>query len=339
MVRRAGATDTRREKEAGMAKLFSIRAPAALALSLGLTGAAAAADVTVAVTAIVEHPALDAARQGIQDELAAQGYRAGENLDFQFESAQGNPATAAQIAQKFVGEAPDVIVPISTPSAQAVAGATKEIPIVFTAVTDPVGAKLVASLEQPGGNITGMTDLSPIGAHLDLVKEITPEVERLGVIYNPGEANSVTLLELLRQEAPARDLTIVEVAAPRSADVQAAAQSLVGRVDAIYVPTDNTVVTALEAIVGVGVDNQLPVYAGDTDSVPRGAMAALGFNYYDVGIQTGRIVARVLAGEAPGAIPVQSIETTELHVNPGAAERMGVSLPEAVIARAKTVVE
>jgi putative ABC transport system substrate-binding protein len=322
-----------------MSKLISIRLPAVLALSLGLSGAAAAADVTVAVTAIVEHPALDAARQGIQDELAAQGFRAGDNLDFQFESAQGNPATAAQIAQKFVGEAPDVIVPISTPSAQAVAGATKDIPIVFTAVTDPLGAKLVSSLEHPGGNVTGMTDLSPIGAHLDLVKEITPDAARLGVIYNPGEANSVTLLELLRQEAPARDLEIVEAAAPRSADVQAAAQSLVGRVDAIYVPTDNTVVTALEAIVGVGIANQLPVYAGDTDSVPRGAMAALGFDYYDVGIQTGKIVARVLAGEAPGDIPVQGIETTELHVNPGAAERMGVTLPEAVVSRAETVVE
>jgi putative tryptophan/tyrosine transport system substrate-binding protein len=322
-----------------MSRLFSIRLPAAVALSFGLAGAAAAADVTVAVTAIVEHPALDAVRQGVQDELAAQGWRAGDNLDLQFESAQGNPATAAQIAQKFVGEAPDVIVPISTPSAQAVAGATKDIPIVFSAVTDPLGAKLVASLEQPGGNVTGMTDLSPIGAHLDLVKEITPEVATLGVIYNPGEANSVTLLDLLKQEAPARDVAIVEAAAPRSADVQAAAQSLVGRVDAIYVPTDNTVVTALEAIVGVGIDNGLPVYAGDTDSVPRGAMAALGFNYYDVGIQTGRIVARVLAGEAPGDIPVQSIEITELHVNPGAAESMGVTIPEAVIARAGTVIE
>jgi putative tryptophan/tyrosine transport system substrate-binding protein len=326
-------------KEAGMSKLFSIRVPAALALSLGLAGAAAAQEVTVAVTAIVEHPALDAVRQGVQDELTTQGYQAGDNLDFQFESAQGNPATAAQIAQKFVGEAPDVIVPISTPSAQAVAAATKDIPIVFTAVTDPLGAKLVTSLEQPGGNITGMTDLSPIGAHLDLVKEITPDVAKLGVIYNPGEANSVTLLDLLKQEAPARDLAIVEAAAPRSADVQAAAQSLVGRVDAIYVPTDNTVVTALEAIVGVGIDNQLPVYAGDTDSVPRGAMAALGFNYYDVGIQTGKIVARVLNGEVPGGIPVQSIQTTELHVNPGAAERMGVTLPKQVVARAKTVVE
>jgi putative ABC transport system substrate-binding protein len=321
-----------------MSKLFSIGV-FALTLALGLIGPVAAADVTVAVTAIVEHPALDAVRRGVADELVKEGYKIGDNLDFQFESAQGNPATAAQIAQKFVGEAPDVIVPISTPSAQAVAAATKDIPIVFSAVTDPVGAKLVASMDKPGGNVTGMTDLSPIGAHLDLVKEITPDVAKLGVIYNPGEANSVTLLDLLKQEAPGRGLEIVEVAAPRSSDVQAAAQSLVGKVDAIYVPTDNTVVTALEAIVGVGVDNQLPVYAGDTDSVPRGAMAALGFNYYDVGLQTGKIVGRVLAGENPGDIPVESIQTTELHVNPGAAESMGVTIPDAVIARAKEVVE
>ncbi len=294
---------------------------------------------TVAVTAIVEHPALDAARDGIKAELEAGGYAQGKNLAFTYESAQGNPATAAQIARKLVGERPDVIVPISTPSAQAVVGATKDIPVVFTAVTDPVGAKLVQDAGHPGGNVTGMSDLSPIGAHLDLVKEITPDAGTLGVIYNPGEANSVTLLELLKQEAPARGLAIKEAPAPRSADVLAAAQSLVGNVDAIYVPTDNTVVTALEAIVKVGEQNKLPVYAGDTDSVPRGAIAAIGFNYFDVGRQTGRIVLRVLKGENPGEIPVEGVQITELFVNPGAAERMGVAIPEAVAERAKAVVE
>jgi putative tryptophan/tyrosine transport system substrate-binding protein len=301
--------------------------------------AAAQETKTVAVTAIVEHPALDAARNGIKDELAAAGYEQGHNLDFVFESAQGNPATAAQIARKFVGDAPDVIVPISTPSAQAVVGATRDIPVVFTAVTDPVGAKLVPNLERPGGNVTGMSDLSPIGLHLDLIREIAPEAERLGVIYNPGEANSVTLLELIRQEAPARGLEIVEAAPPRSADVLPAAQSLVGNVDAIYVPTDNTVVTALEAVVKVGTDNQLPVFAGDTDSVPRGAIAALGFNYYDLGRQTGKIVARVLEGANPGDIPVEGVQITELYVNPGAAEAMGVTIPPELLERAQFVVD
>jgi putative ABC transport system substrate-binding protein len=308
------------------------------AAPLGWTAAAQEVK-TVAVTAIVEHPALDAARKGIKDELAAAGYVEGHNLDFLFESAQGNPATAAQIARKFVGEAPDVIVPISTPSAQAVVAATKEIPVVFTAVTDPVGAKLVSSLERPGGNVTGMSDLSPIGLHLDLIRQIAPDTARLGVIYNPGEANSVTLVELIRKEAPARGLEIVEAAAPRSADVLPAAQSLVGKVDAIYVPTDNTVVTALEAVVKVGTDEQLPVFAGDTDSVARGAVAALGFNYYDLGRQTGKIVARVLEGAHPGDIPVEGVQITELYVNPGAAAAMGVTIPPEMLQRAKFVVD
>jgi putative tryptophan/tyrosine transport system substrate-binding protein len=309
-------------------------------VALALAGAATAQELkTVAVTAIVEHPALDAARDGIRDELAAAGYEVGHNLDFVYESAQGNPATAAQIARKFIGDQPDVIVPISTPSAQAVVGATDDIPVVFTAVTDPLGARLVADLEQPGGNVTGMSDLSPIGLHLDLVREIMPDAGRLGVIHNPGEANSVTLLELIREEAPARGFEVVEAAAPRSSDVLAAAQSLVGKVDAIYVPTDNTVVTALEAIIRVGTDNQLPVFAGDTDSVPRGAIAALGFNYYDLGRQTGKMVVRVLEGEAPGGMPVEGVEITELFVNPAAAEAMGISLPPAVVERAKVVVE
>ncbi len=312
---------------------------AALALTLGAPVTLAQELKTVAVTQIVEHPALDAARNGIKDELAAEGYEEGHNLDFLFESAQGNPATAAQIAQKFVGDKPDVIVPISTPSAQAVVGATKDIPVVFTAVTDPIGAKLVDDLEHPGGNVTGMSDLSPIGLHLDLIKEIMPDATDLGVIYNPGEANSVTLLALLKKEAPARGLTIAEAVAPRSADVLAAAQSLIGEVDAIYVPTDNTVVTALEAIVKVGTDNQLPVFAGDTDSVPRGAIAALGFNYYDLGRQTGKMVARVLKGEKPGDLPVESVQTTQLFVNPGAAEAMGIKIPDAVIKRAKVVID
>jgi putative ABC transport system substrate-binding protein len=301
--------------------------------------ALAAEQATVAVTAIVEHPALDAVRDGVKAELAAGGYEDGKNLRFSYESAQGNPATAAQIARKLVGDRPDVIVPISTPSAQAVVGATKDIPVVFTAVTDPVGAKLVKDAQKPGGNVTGMSDLSPIGKHLDLVKEITPDAKTLGVIYNPGEANSLTLLELLKQEAPARGLTIEEAAAPKSADVLPAAQSLVGKADAIYVPTDNTVVTALEAIVKVGQQNKLPVYAGDTDSVPRGAIAALGFNYFDVGRQTGRMVLRVLKGEKPGDLPVEGVEITELFVNPASAESMGVTIPEAVVARAKTIVK
>jgi putative tryptophan/tyrosine transport system substrate-binding protein len=298
-----------------------------------------AADITVAVTAIVEHPALDACRDGIKDELKAQGFEDGKNISFVYESAQGNPGTAAQIAQKFVGENPTVIVPISTPSAQAVVAATSDIPVVFTAVTDPLGAKLIANLEKPGANVTGMSDLSPIAKHLALIKEVTPNAKKIGVPFNPGEANAVTLVELLKSEGAKMGYEIVEAPAPKSSDVLAAAQSLVGKSDVIYVPTDNTIVSALEAVIQVGTDNKLPVFAGDTDSVKRGAIAAVGFNYYDIGRQTGQIVARVLKGEKPGDIAVQGVEITELYVNPGAAAQMGVELSSDLVGRAKEVVK
>ncbi len=298
-----------------------------------------AEDAFVAVTAIVEHPALDACRDGVRDELKAAGFEEGKNLKFTYESALGNPGTAVQIAQKLVGEAPSVIVPISTPSAQAVISATTDIPVVFTAVTDPLGAKLISNLEKPGGNVTGMSDLSPIAKHLELIREITPNAKKIGVPFNPGEANAVTLVNLLKEKAASMGMEIVEAPAPKSSDVQAAAQSLVGKADVIYVPTDNTIVSALEAVIGVGIDNKLPVFAGDTDSVKRGAIAAVGFDYYDVGRQTGKMVARILKGEKPGDIAVEGVEITQLFVNPGAAAKMGVTLPEALVAGAKEVVK
>ncbi|MBE9114431.1 ABC transporter substrate-binding protein [Lusitaniella coriacea LEGE 07157] len=293
----------------------------------------------VALTQFVEHPSLDATRKGIEEELAEAGFKEGETLKFKQESAQGNPSTAAQIATQFVGENPDVIVAIATPSAQAVASATKEIPIVFSAVTDPISAKLASNLEKPGGNVTGVTDLSPIDKHLDLIAEITPQAKRIGVLYNAGETNSITLLDLLKEEAPKRGMTIVEATAANSSGVLTAARSLVGKVDAIYVPTDNTIASALEAVIQVGQDAKLPVYAGDTDSVARGAITGLSFNYYDVGRQTGKVIVQILDGTNPGEIPVRSVEKLELHLNPKSAQTMGVTLPEAILEKADKVIE
>jgi putative tryptophan/tyrosine transport system substrate-binding protein len=291
----------------------------------------------VAVTQIVEHPALDATRDGLQDELVEAGLKAGETLKWEWQSAQGNPATAAQIASKFVGENPDVIVAIATPSAQAAVAATKDIAIVFSAITDPVGAKLVSNWEKPGGNVTGVSDLAPIDKHLALMQEITPKAKRIGVLYNAGEANSISAIAELKKEAPDRGMTIVDATASNSSGVLTAARSLVGKVDAIYIPTDNTIVSALEAVLQVGADNQIPVYAGDNDSVTRGAIASLGFNYYDVGRQTGKIVLQILNGQNPGEIPVQSPQKLELYLNPKAAAAMGVTIPETVKAKADKI--
>ncbi|MCD2182456.1 ABC transporter substrate-binding protein [Rhizobium sp. GN54] len=311
----------------------------ALAATVAISLPARAEDVTVAVTAIVEHPALDAARDGVKEALEAAGYKEGENLKFLYESAQGNPATAAQIARQFAGEGPDVIVPISTPSAQAVVSATKDIPVVFTAVSDPLGAQLVKDMDKPGGNVTGLSDMSPVAEHLALIKEILPEAKTIGYLYNSGEANSVSLLAVLKAEAEKAGLTVVESAATKSAEVQGAARALVGRADAIYIPTDNTIISALEGAVAVAEEAKLPLFTADTDSVSRGAVAALGFNYKDVGRQTGEVVVRILKGENPGDIAVKVAAGTDLVVNKAAAAKMGVTLPEAVVGRATRVIE
>jgi putative ABC transport system substrate-binding protein len=313
---------------------------AAAPLAFVAAPAPAEADTpSVAVTAIVEHPALDAVRDGVRDVLKEQGYTPGESLEFTYDTAQGNPAIASQIARRYAGQDHDVIVAISTPSAQAVVAATSRVPVVFSAVTDPKAARLVDDLDNPTGRVTGVSDLSPVKQQLKLIRQAMPEARTVGVIYNPGEANSVKIVELLHEHAPTFDFEIVESVAPKSSAVLSAARNLVGKADAIYVPTDNTIVSAIESAIKVGMDNDLPVFAADTASVPRGAVAALGFDYYDLGRQTGRMVVRVLQGTAPSDMPVEYVDTTRLSVNPASAERMGLSFPQSVLDRADQVVQ
>ncbi len=292
----------------------------------------------VAITQIVEHPALDAVYQGVRDELEERGYKDGGNLRIMHESAQGNAAIASQIARKFVGESPDVIVAIATPSAQTMAAAARKTPVVFSAVTDPVGAKLVKSLEAPGANITGVTDMLPIESHLDMLERAVPDAKRIGTVYNPGEANSVALVDMIEKRMEARGMELVRAAATKTSEVLGAARSLVGKADAIYLTTDNTVISAVEAVISVGERAKIPVFAADTATVSRGAVAALGFDYYDHGRQTGAMVARILEGTNPGEMDVESVDTLDLFVNPAAAQRMGISLPDTLISEAKKVV-
>ena len=311
----------------------------ALAISAIAGGAHAADEKSVAVTAIVEHPALDAVRDGVQAALKEAGYEAGKNLKWQYQSAQGNTGTAAQIARKFVGDKPDAIVAIATPSAQAVVASTKTVPVVFSAVTDPVAAKLVPSWEPSKNNVTGVSDLLALDKQMELVKQVVPNAKRVGMVYNPGEANSAVVVKELKTLLPKLGMTLVEAAAPRSVDVGSAARSLIGKADVIYTSTDNNVVSAYEALVKVGNDAKIPLVASDTDSVKRGAIAALGINYKDLGMQTGRMVVRILKGEKPGAIPSETSSKLELYVNPGAAAKQGVTLSDALVKSAAQVIK
>ncbi len=303
---------------------------------LSSTGALAK-NATVAVSQIVEHPALDAARQGLIDGLKAKGYEQGKNLEFDYKTAQGNPAIAVQIARQFVGENPDVLVGIATPSAQALVSATRSIPVVFTAVTDPVGAKLVKTMEQPGQNVTGLSDLSPVSQHVALIQEILPQVKSIGVVFNPGEANAVTLVELLKVSAAAQGIEVVEATALKSADVQSATQAIAAKSDIIYAPTDNTVASAIEGMIVAANQAKTPVFGGATSYVEKGAIAGLGFDYYQVGVQTADYVAAILGGQEPGKLDVKVAKGSDLVINSEAASKLGIQLPGSVTERATSM--
>ena len=319
-------------------RIISSLALGATVALLPLAQAQTAPVKSVAVTAIVDHPALDAVRKGVEDELKAQGWQAGKNLKYQYQSAQGNAATAGQIVRKFIGDKADAIVAIATPSAQAAAAATSSVPIVFSAVTDPVAAKLVKDLKAPGGNVTGVSDRLPLAPQVDLMLKVVPTAKRVGIVYSPGEINSTILIKELKAELAQRGMTLVSAAAPRTVDVQAATKSLVGKVDLIYSSTDNNVVSAYETMVRVATDAKLPMIAADTSSIKRGAVAALGMNYYDMGRQTGKMVVRILKGEKPGSIAVEEGRTTMLELNAKAAREQGATLSAALLKEGKVIV-
>lgn len=296
--------------------------------------AATKASYAIGITQIVSHPALDASVEGFKEAMAEKGFTEGENVTYDVQNAQGDMATASSIAQKFATDELDLILGIATPTTQAMVKAEKTTPIVFTAVTDPVGAGLVKDAEAPEANVTGVSDMLPVEPHLELIKKIVPDVKTIGVLYNAGETNSVFLVEAEKKTAEAMGIKVIEATASNSSEVQAAAKSLTGRVDAISVLTDNTIVSALETVIKVSQESKIPLIAGDTDSVKRGAVAAYAFDYKDLGMQAGYMTAEILGGKAIKDTPVQYAENLMLSVNPTAAEAMGVAIPEDLAAEA-----
>jgi len=300
------------------------------------TTTVAAKTYKIGITQIVTHPALDAVVAGFIEALTQAGYVEGKNVTYDKQNAQGEMANASAIAQKFVGDKVDLILSVATPTSQAAVKATTSIPIVFGAVTDPVAAGLVQNAEAPEANVTGVSDMLPVQPHLDLIMQLVPGAKTIGLLYNAGETNSVSLVEKEKAAAAAMGLKIVEATAANSSEVLAAAQSLVGRVDAISVLTDNTVVSALESVVKVCQDNKIPLIAGDIDSVKAGAVAAYAFDYKDHGVQAGKVAVQVLEGTPIAKIPVQYAQNLQLAINMAAATAMGVTIPDALKAKANT---
>lgn len=282
--------------------------------------------VTIGVTQIVEHPSLNAAFEGFQKAIED----AGIDANYQIENAQNDTSANTTIATNLVSAEVDLIFANSTPSAQAVASATSEIPIVFTSVTDAVSAELVQSMESPGGNVTGTVDTQPeaIPSTMKFLKD-NLNATSVGMVFNSGEQNSRAQVDRVKEEAAKIGIEIAEASVATSAEVKQATESLIGKVDALYIITDNTVVSALESVISVANDNQLPVMVGEFDSVARGGLGAYGFDYFDIGYEAGEMAAQILSGEkTPADLPVQYPQNVKFVVNKDAADTLGITIDE-----------
>jgi putative ABC transport system substrate-binding protein len=291
----------------------------------------------IAVTAFDDLSPFQAVRRGLEADLARHGLKPGAGVVLTYDSAKGSIEETHAIARKLAGEAPRVIVAISTPSAQAAAKAASSIPIVFAAVSDPLAAGLVASLRAPGGNITGVSDLSPISLEVDLVRRVLPDAKTLGVVYTPAEDNAQRLVEILGAAARRRDLELVEARLMAGRDPRSALDAVARAADAIYVPTDSGAVAAFAKIREAAASAKKPIFAADLGLVQDGALAALGFDYEALGEQAGGLVRRVLKGERPARIPVVELAVVELALNEATARALGIVFSEEVRAEADRI--
>lgn len=317
-------------------------AAAATALTLtacsGTTDNAASSSTSdgtysIGITQIVSHTSLDAARDGFKQAFAD----AGLTVTWDEQNAQGDQATATSIASKFASADLDLVLAIATPTAQAAAQSIKDTPVLFTAVTDPVSAQLVDSMEAPGANVTGTTDMNPVAEQIDLIKQFAPDATSVGIVYSSGEVNSEVQVALAKEAAKAAGLEVKEATVTNSGEVQQAAQSL-GDVDAFYVPTDNTVVSALASVVQVAEAAKVPLIVGEADSVTNGGLATYGIDYHKLGYQTGEMAIRILTeGADPASMPVEAQTTYTLTINATTADLLGLSIPKSLKAEAVIV--
>ena len=304
---------------------------AAPAASGSGSAAAAGGNFKIGVIQLAPHPALDACYEGFVDALAEAGYVEGENITIDLQNAQGEISNCPTIASKLVNDQNDLILAIATPAAQAVANETKDIPILATAVTDFVEAKLIESNEAPGTNVSGTSDLTPVKEQLELLKELAPEAETVGFLYCSSEANSVVQIGIAKQAAEELGLSYEEFTISNTNELQSVATSMVGKVDAVYTPTDNMIANSISTAATIARDNQLPYIVGEEALVEGGGLASVSINYYDLGRMTGAQAATILSGEnEPATMPIQyeSSDDTVRVINQETADILGIEIPE-----------
>ena len=281
----------------------------------------------IGISQFITHQSLDATREGFVDELAKQGYVEGKNIEIDLQNAQGEQRNLKTISQQ-LAESSDVVLAIATPSAQSLANTTQTTPVIFSAVTDPVSAKLVESREHPGGNVTGTSDQSSdaISTQINLIKKVLPKAKTIGILYTQSEPNSVVQKDEAKRLLEEKGFTVVEKTILDSNNVKAAAESLMTEVDMVFVPTDNIISSTMETVKQVSIKHKVPVFGGSTEMVAVGGLYNYGTNYEELGRQTARMLIRVLKGEKPENIAVELPEKLELHTNQEMAEALGIDI-------------
>ena len=281
----------------------------------------------IGISQFITHQSLDATREGFVDELAKQGYVEGKNIEIDLQNAQGEQRNLKTISQQ-LAESSDVVLAIATPSAQSLANTTQATPVIFSAVTDPVSAKLVESREHPGGNVTGTSDQSSdtISIQINLIKKVLPKAKTIGILYTQSEPNSVVQKDEAKRLLEEKGFTVVEKTILDSNNVKAAAESLMAEVDMVFVPTDNIISSTMETVKQVSIKHKVPVFGGSTEMVAVGGLYNYGTNYEELGRQTARMLIRVLKGEKPENIAVELPEKLELHTNQEMADALGIDI-------------
>ena len=281
----------------------------------------------IGISQFITHQSLDATREGFVDELAKQGYIEGKNIEIDLQNAQGEQRNLKTISQQ-LAESSDVVLAIATPSAQSLANTTQTTPVIFSAVTDPVSAKLVESREHPGGNVTGTSDQSSdaISTQINLIKKVLPKAKTIGILYTQSEPNSVVQKDEAKRLLEEKGFTVVEKTILDSNNVKAAAESLMAEVDMVFVPTDNIISSTMETVKQVSIKHKVPVFGGSTEMIAVGGLYNYGTNYEELGRQTARMLVRVLKGEKPENIAVELPEKLELHTNQEMADALGIDM-------------
>lgn len=293
--------------------------------------------MNIGISQLVEHPALDASRKGILDGLASKGFKDGKNIKIDYQNAQGDIPTTQTIASNFVSDKKDLILAIATPTAQAAYNSTKDIPILIAAVTDPVKSGLVKSLDKPQTNVTGTSDVVPIDKQFQLIKEILPNCKKIGVLYNTSEVNSEIQVNKVKELAPKANFEVTAVGVTSSNEISQALNSLLPKIDVLYVPTDNLMASSMALVSSKCIENKKPIIGSEKAHVNAGALATEGIDFYKLGFQTGVMAADVLNGKSTKDIPIQLTKETKLVINENTAQKLNITIPSSLKSRAELV--